>query len=100
MCLAWLKFDPKTCDKIYLIKPVGGIAVFLSSEFLVAARQPVPHLRSGTGSEQATAFARWVERVLLYRRRSELPQGFLYRMPILLYDTTATIFMIMSVTVT
>ncbi|KAH8930365.1 hypothetical protein BT69DRAFT_809399 [Atractiella rhizophila] len=42
MCLAWLKGDPKTWDKIYPILPVGGIAVLCASPF-VSQENPLKH---------------------------------------------------------
>ncbi|KAH8916374.1 hypothetical protein BT69DRAFT_784204 [Atractiella rhizophila] len=110
MCLFWFKIKPKTCDKIHLLEPIASAAVVLICEFLFAARVLAVWNRRrwiawffGTFAIFAFVVQVWS---VIPNRALVLPPGsrgcfsargaknyiWVYWVPPLLYDTTATIF--------
>ncbi|KAH8927249.1 hypothetical protein BT69DRAFT_1347422 [Atractiella rhizophila] len=112
MCLLWVKIDPKTCDKIHFLEPVAASILFLSCEFLLAARVWAMWNRQrwiiwffGILALCALVVEIWT---IIPNKALRLPEGlrgclsvsggqkylWVYWIPPLLYDTTATILML------
>ncbi|KAH8923550.1 hypothetical protein BT69DRAFT_1350104 [Atractiella rhizophila] len=110
MCLLWSRIDPRTCDKVHLLEPVGGSILIFGSEFLLGARVWAMFNRRrwiiwffGTFAICALAIEIWA---ILPNRALRVPSGlrgclsvgggqnyiWAFWIPPLLYDTTATIF--------
>ncbi|KAH8927641.1 hypothetical protein BT69DRAFT_1330265 [Atractiella rhizophila] len=112
MCLVWLKIDLKTCTKVHILEPVITTILFLSCEFLLGARVWAMWNRQRWIACFFGAFAICgfvVEIWSMARNKAlALPPGlrgcfsvrggqnyiWVYWIPLLLYDTTATIFVI------
>ncbi|KAH8923960.1 hypothetical protein BT69DRAFT_1280987, partial [Atractiella rhizophila] len=109
MCLFWFEFTPKTCDRIHILKPIAVTILLLNCEFLLGARVWVMWNRrkwvayffwlfamAGT-TVQFWSFSQSKAMELLPGLRgciSVVRVG--QKVPLLLYDTTATIFMLVS----
>ncbi|KAH8922486.1 hypothetical protein BT69DRAFT_237652 [Atractiella rhizophila] len=115
MCFAWLEFAPKTCDRVQVLVPVAGIFVFLGCEFLFGARVWVMWNRRtwiayffGILALAGATVQVWA---VTHNMALRLPPGlrgclsvradqnnqWAFWLPLLLYDTTATIFMLKPV---
>ncbi|KAH8915186.1 hypothetical protein BT69DRAFT_1356911 [Atractiella rhizophila] len=113
MCLFWLKIDSKTCDKIHLIEPIGSSILLLGCQFLLGARVWVMWKRQkwvawffGILAICGTVIEIWD---VVPNKALHLPPGlrgcfsigrdhkfiWLYWIPPLVYDTTATVFVIL-----
>ncbi|KAH8925586.1 hypothetical protein BT69DRAFT_1348604 [Atractiella rhizophila] len=112
MCLLWLEFTPKTCNKFHILEPAATTILFLNCEFLLGTRVWVMWNRrkwiayffgifaiAGT-AVQVLSFAEDDALRLLPGLRGCISiRGrdhyiWIYWVPLLLYDTTATIFML------
>ncbi|KAH8914365.1 hypothetical protein BT69DRAFT_1290328, partial [Atractiella rhizophila] len=112
MTLLWFEFHPKTCNKIHFFRPIGGIVLFLTCEFLFGARVWVIwNSRKwvayffGIFAVAGTAVQVWS---VAHNEALHLMPGlrgcisvgggrreqWAFWIPLLLYDTTATIFML------
>ncbi|KAH8925587.1 hypothetical protein BT69DRAFT_1318132 [Atractiella rhizophila] len=112
MCLLWFNFTPKTCDKVHILEPVATTILFLNCEFLLGARVWVLWNRRewvayffvifaiGGTAIQVWSFSGDKTLPLLpglrgcISVRGDQNYIWLYWVPLLLYDTTATIFML------
>ncbi|KAH8918649.1 hypothetical protein BT69DRAFT_1337994 [Atractiella rhizophila] len=114
MCLLWLEFTPKMCNKFHILEPAATTILFLNCEFLLGTRVWVMWNRrkwiayffgifaiAGT-AVQVLSFAEDDTLRLLPGLRGCISiRGrdhyiWIYWVPLLLYDTTATIFMLVS----
>ncbi|KAH8914366.1 hypothetical protein BT69DRAFT_1358049 [Atractiella rhizophila] len=113
MYLFWFEFTPKTCDKIHILKPIAVTILLLNCQFLLGARVWVMWNRrkwvayffgilamAGT-TVQVWSFSQNKALQLLPGLRGciSVVRGgqnhqWIYWVPLLFYDTTATIFML------
>ncbi|KAH8925585.1 hypothetical protein BT69DRAFT_1101014 [Atractiella rhizophila] len=112
MCLLWFEFTPKLCNRVHFLEPVATTILFLNCEFLLGARVWVMwNRRKWVAYFFATfAIAGTAVQVASFAEDNTLPllpglrgcisvRGrdsyiWVYWIPLLLYDTTATIFML------
>ncbi|KAH8918174.1 hypothetical protein BT69DRAFT_1354101 [Atractiella rhizophila] len=116
MCFIWLEFKPKTCEKVHFLEPIATTILFLNCEFLLGARVWATWNRRNWVAYFFGLFALVGTAVQVWSFAGNKPLALLpglrgcisaragdkyiwvYWIPLLLYDTTATIFMLMSVT--
>ncbi|KAH8926955.1 hypothetical protein BT69DRAFT_899235 [Atractiella rhizophila] len=112
MCFFWFKIDPKTCEKVHILEPVATSLLFLSCEFLLGARVLAMWNRRrwiiwffGIFAICGLVIEIWA---IAPNKALVLPPGlrgcisvrggqnyiWVYWIPPLLYDTTATVFML------
>ncbi|KAH8918177.1 hypothetical protein BT69DRAFT_598537 [Atractiella rhizophila] len=112
LCLLWFEFSAKLCDKVHFLEPVATTVLFLNCEFLLGARVWVMwNRRKWVAYFFATfAIAGTAVQVVSFAEDNALPllpglrgcisiRGrdsyiWVYWVPLLLYDTAATIFML------
>ncbi|KAH8918173.1 hypothetical protein BT69DRAFT_1285926 [Atractiella rhizophila] len=115
MVLAWIEISPKTCDKIQILEPIATTILFLNCEFLLGARvwavsnrRPWIAYFFGIFAISGTAIQVWsfsqntAVRLLPGLRGCISNRGahnyiWAFWVPVLLYDTTATVFMLIPV---
>ncbi|KAH8926180.1 hypothetical protein BT69DRAFT_1029297 [Atractiella rhizophila] len=99
MYLGWSEINPKTCAKIHILEPIATTILFLNCNFLLGARVWVVWNRRkwiawffATFAICGTALQIWA-----FAPNKALPfHIWVYWVPLLLYDATATAFMLMT----